>query len=89
MTSSNYKSFKKRLDSIISSLESVREDIEQEGNLRSESIQEDFQDEMQSAITAIQNCISYLENDETTNEFETENEEELNSNEEDHTQKLY
>jgi hypothetical protein len=89
MDSLDYNLFKRKLENLISSVGCISEDIKDSGGFRAETIREDFEDEIQGIISAMQNCISFLESDETTREFETENEEELNRNEKNYTQKLY
>ena len=74
MTSSNYSSFKKRLDNIISSLDSIKEDIEHSGGFQTDTMSEEFLDNMESAVISLQDCIDNLESDEAVKSYKDSDE---------------
>jgi len=74
MTSSNYSSFKKRLDNIISSLDSIKEDIEHAGGFQTDTMSEEFLDNMESAVISLQDCIDNLESDEAVKSYKDSDE---------------
>jgi hypothetical protein len=74
MTSSNYSSFKKRLDNIISSLDSIKEDIEHAGGFQTDTMSEEFLENMESAVISLQDCIDNLESDEAVKSYKDSDE---------------
>jgi len=74
MTSSNYSSFKKRLDNIISNLDSIKEDIEHAGGFQTDTMSEEFLDNMESAVISLQDCIDNLESDEAVKSYKDSDE---------------
>ena len=64
MTTSDYNKFKKRLDSIISLIDSIKEDIEEAGGFQTDTMREEFLDNVEGAVIGLQDCIENLESDE-------------------------
>lgn len=74
MTGSKYNSFKKRLDILITYIDSIKEDIESEGGFQTESMKEEFEENAENAVISIQECIQNLESDEACKLLNSEEE---------------
>jgi len=72
MTSSKYNSFKSRLDYLISSIDSIKEDIEEAGGFQTDTMKEEFEENLESAVISIQDAIQDLESDEACKLLESE-----------------
>lgn len=64
MTSNKYNSFRKRLDSLIGSIDSIKEDIEEAGGFQTDTMKEEFEENLESVVISIQDAIQNLESDE-------------------------
>jgi len=72
MTSSKYNSFKKRLDSLLTSIDSIKEDVEEAGGFQTDIMKEEFEENLESAVISIQDAIQDLESDEACKLLESE-----------------
>ena len=64
MTKNQYQLLFKRLDSLIGAIDSIKEDIEEAGGFLTEEAQDQFEENLESAVISIQDAISDLEGDE-------------------------
>jgi len=64
MTSKQYQDCAKKLNFIIDSLDSIKDDIEKFGGFQTETIEEEFWDNIEAAVISIQECAENLEADE-------------------------
>jgi uncharacterized protein YbjQ (UPF0145 family) len=64
MTSKQYQDCAKKLNFIIDSLDSIKDDIEKFGGFQTEEMEEEFWDNIETAVISIQECAENLEADE-------------------------
>jgi len=64
MNQQQYKNCQKKLDSIIDSLDSIKDEIEKYGGFQTETLEEEFWNNIESSVISIQECIENLEADE-------------------------
>ena len=64
MKKNSYQLLIKRLDSIVGAIDSIKEDVEELGGFLTEDVQEQFEENLESAVISIQDAISDLEGDE-------------------------
>jgi len=64
MTSKQYQDCAKKLNFIIDSLDLIKDDIEKFGGFQTETIEEEFWDNIEAAVISIQECAENLEADE-------------------------
>lgn len=64
MTSKQYQDCAKKLNFIIDSLDSIKDDIEKFGGFQTEGMEEEFWDNIEAAVISIQECAENLEADE-------------------------
>ncbi len=72
MTSNKYNTFKSRLDYLISSIDSIKEDIEEAGGFQTAVMKEEFEENLENAVISIQDAIQDLESDEACKLLESE-----------------
>lgn len=82
MKTREYELLRKRLDSIVGALDSIKEDIKDIGGFVTEDMSEEFEENLESAVISIQDCIENLDADEalkdlkdSTSEDESEEDE--------------
>lgn len=64
MTSKEYNEIRRRLEAIISSLEIVKDDIKEAGGFITDDMSEEFDENLDSAIISIQDCVENIDADE-------------------------
>lgn len=64
MTSKEYNEIRRRLEAIISSLEVVKDDIKEAGGFITDDMSEEFDENLDSAIISIQDCVENIDADE-------------------------
>lgn len=64
MTSKEYNEIRRRLEAIISSLEIVKDDIKEAGGFITDDMLEEFDENLDSAIISIQDCVENIDADE-------------------------
>jgi len=64
MLKANYNNCTRKLNSIIDLLDSIKDDAEKYGGFQTETLEEEFWDNIESAVINIQDCIENLEADE-------------------------
>lgn len=64
MTSKEYNEIRRKLEAIISSLEIVKDDIKEAGGFITDDMSEEFDENLDSAIISIQDCVENIDADE-------------------------
>jgi len=64
MNAKQYEKFKQRIDSLVGAIDSLAEDIEEAGGFLTESMEEEYKDNIESAVIHLQEVIENLEADE-------------------------
>lgn len=64
MNAKEYEKFKQRIDSLVGAIDSLAEDIEEAGGFLTESMEEEYKDNIESAVIHLQEVIENLEADE-------------------------
>ncbi len=64
MIRKDYNCCNQKLNLIIDTLDSIKDDIEERGGFQTETLEEEFWDNIESAVINVQECLENLEADE-------------------------